>query len=643
MVSSVGLDKFDWGWMCMMKGGWMCLHKGKKTTSRMKPLQGIRSGGDCGPDTAAWLLNEHGPALYRARSPETCSSVRHTLHQAWEIALRDDASGDEGKAFVQQRLDQVPHAMVQQSLDEQVATILQALHRGEEELSSEFPVSEGDSPETICDGGTGAAAEAKEPKLLPYWFLPSDWARLAEAYQVDFVLHGLPGTENCNCSYCGCSGHVHVGPRKPGTDMCLHVGWRGTGRKRGSSGGSGDQGAWGHWEPLGAGPITAPLPRQKSSIESEIDASNIAAEASSQAHETSNPTSGSMVENILQATLSSFDCVSQDAGQSCQKKVKDCCDTNKRASSDDNFSDLSRVDAHGKQVVSTGRLKDSAGDVTDHQQGGICSASSEVTIHEDAGSVVVSPRPASSRKERGSCGTNAGARFSVMLEGTLLGTDAAQPDDTRVHSRNSEDHATDDMSHLTRFKSSFLSSVAHAAGVSPTRVRILDVGQPLDTCLSAWSPKKKAMERTTPRTPDTGAGVLSFLTDGLESPVSVFGKSPVINAPPCSPASPPTQRQLNGNTVRILAVIREPQAECQASSIQEEPHAMMALELVVTELADPSSGLQQALKSAAGGEAVRIWCPEAEGSRRGPHRMHGALAARSRRGAGTVARLRRAG
>ena len=31
--------------------------------------------------------------------------------------------------------------------------------------------------------------------LLPYWFLLDDWARLSETYQVDFVLHGIPGAE----------------------------------------------------------------------------------------------------------------------------------------------------------------------------------------------------------------------------------------------------------------------------------------------------------------------------------------------------------------------------------------------------------------------------------------------------------------
>merc|ERR1719265_1680231 len=94
------------------------------------------------------------------------------------------------------------------------------------------------------DGDTGGSP-SRPP---PYWLLPVDWARLSEAYQVDFVLHGLPGTLQKTCAHCGTNGHIHTGPREPGRDLCLHVGWC-------SSGSAVD---WGHWEPLGAGPITAP-------------------------------------------------------------------------------------------------------------------------------------------------------------------------------------------------------------------------------------------------------------------------------------------------------------------------------------------------------------------------------------------------
>ena len=41
----------------------------------------VRDGGDCGPDTAAWLLNRQGPALYREGPAVTRESVRQALQQ----------------------------------------------------------------------------------------------------------------------------------------------------------------------------------------------------------------------------------------------------------------------------------------------------------------------------------------------------------------------------------------------------------------------------------------------------------------------------------------------------------------------------------------------------------------------------------
>jgi len=64
----------------------------------------------------------------------------------------------------------------------------------------------------------------------------------------------------------------------------------------------------------------------------------------------------------------------------------------------------------------------------------------------------------------------------------------------------------------------------------------------------------------------------------------------------------------------------------------------LALELVVAELADPQSGLQHALQSATDDRASRIWCPEAEGPPKGPHRTRAAARVRQ----GTAARLRQA-
>ena len=84
--------------------------------------------------------------------------------------------------------------------------------------------------ELVLQGMLRSEPEGGAP-CLPYWFLPSDWSRLSETYQVDFVLHGLPGTEGRHCARCSCEGHVHTGPQDSGRDYCLHVGWSSRGSR----------------------------------------------------------------------------------------------------------------------------------------------------------------------------------------------------------------------------------------------------------------------------------------------------------------------------------------------------------------------------------------------------------------------------
>merc|ERR1719163_1374586 len=123
----------------MLHGDWLGLAKGKKRPSRLLPVPGTakRSGGDCGPATAAWLLNEHGPPLYQARSPETPATVRRQLQQSWSELLRKDIGGEEQQTFVLQRLEQTPEAALPLTLDGQVQVVLQALVRGETDSSSD--------------------------------------------------------------------------------------------------------------------------------------------------------------------------------------------------------------------------------------------------------------------------------------------------------------------------------------------------------------------------------------------------------------------------------------------------------------------------------------------------------------------------
>mmetsp|Transcript_127873 Transcript_127873/g.239119 ORF Transcript_127873/g.239119 Transcript_127873/m.239119 type:complete len:664 (+) Transcript_127873:110-2101(+) len=657
MAPDRALSGDSWGWMCMLRG----FVNGPKVKAvsnvaeNILPVPVIRSGGDCGPTTAAWLLNEHGPALYQARSPETCTSVRRMLYEAWRENLRIDNTGDECKAFVQQRLEQVPQAAMQDTLEAQLEQTLEALLRDE-----------------TCSQSGGDAG----PTLLPYWFLPTDWARLAEAYQVDFVLHGLPGTESRRCSYCGCAGHVHVGQRPPGIDLCLHVGWRGAGPERQAlkddtlkdsaaivDGCKESNGAWGHWEPLGSGPVQSPLGRRnKADCDDTIDLTypvcvpqvdNCAVEVAE-----------STVDNRWSASIPGFSCVHVTSctcqpaacqaavpcqpgfARPCPKQLKDCriCPTDaERQASSDGFGD------------------------------------SEAIAPEEKAPSIATVVPVAAPSKTASQVVNsigAGTRFSVLIAGVAADTTSGL-----------------DSEALTKLRSAFVQGVAATASISASRVRIVDVGLPLDftarprrqaTSVHENSPGSKATLQPTsagdsspssrapagesspgsrppatptgsPKspdtdTPDTGAGVLRFLgeegaeTPGPETPRVGEAQTDVPPAvssegtKPCPERSSGEGARAGGGVVRVLAMIREQRAEDAASS--EEHDAMMALELVVSDLASTKSSLRDTIGQATDGQAQRIWCPEAEGPHKGAHRWPAAVA-RSRH-AVTSARLRRA-
>ena len=200
----------------------------------------VHNGGDCGPDTAVWLLNHQGPALYRDGPGVTREEIRTALQRTWKDVIADDPSFEEGRSFVAERLDQVPEASEREDLEGQVAAVLHALLRQE----SDYSAAE--------DHGQLAAHDH-----LPYWFVPSDWSQLTKCYQVDFVIHGIPGTENLPCPHCETTGHVHTGLRHTGIDVCLHVHWRG--REQSNADGA----AWGHWEPM--------VPAEPHTIEKDLE------------------------------------------------------------------------------------------------------------------------------------------------------------------------------------------------------------------------------------------------------------------------------------------------------------------------------------------------------------------------------------
>merc|ERR1719486_428674 len=144
----------------------------------------------------------------------------------------------------------------------------------------------------------------------------------------------------------------------------MHVGWRGASKKPGSSGGSGEHSAWGHWEALGSGPIKGPLARQQSSLESDVDPKSLTLDPVEPPCQTNEPTSDTecgTLASMVQATLATFDCVDKKSRRPCPK-LEDCCDTERRVS-DDNFSDLKGVDVHSKEPELKGNKVNKDGDL----------------------------------------------------------------------------------------------------------------------------------------------------------------------------------------------------------------------------------------------------------------------------------------
>lgn len=633
--------------------------------------------------------------------------------QAWEGILRADVSGDDGQAFVQQRLEQVPQAIGEETLDQQVALTLEALLRGEKEINFNPEADGADVNEAPGFSESdlnkeGLATIDEEQWILPYWFLPTDWARLAEAYQVDFVLHGLPGAEGCHCSHCGCSGHVHLGPRSPGVDLCLHVGWRGGVSKKGGGSRSADKdrdNAWGHWEPLGSGPIKTPLSSQKSTLDSDLELSSALHEVSLNDADHVDSAAGQgqtapphlesgLVEDLLHGSwaMAGLNCTplssctpaacqprETNAQQSRSKcpKLKDCCDTERRVS-DDGVGDLGNILSDKDVAVTTVNTADQA---------------------DNEAAATVRAQPVVSIPGGRSSGSGAGARFSVMLEGQDLFEGVDLEDTSPLRQADAAAGGSAGVAELKRFKKAFIEAVSTTARISPSRVRILDIGLPFEAqvlrnalrlanaaAATAGAATQKPQSSPTkerhtpmPKEPDTGAGVLRFLSDDGAAPHadSALSPPPDVNTTPSStstsdttapPATPPpataptpwqtpveedaltpprpepataagTNCRATAGTIRILAVLREPR---DANVEIEEPGAMMALELVVAELANPKSTLQQALRSSIDDQAKRIWCPEAEGPHKGPHRATAATRARHFAALGNVARLQQA-
>mmetsp|Transcript_124603 Transcript_124603/g.265782 ORF Transcript_124603/g.265782 Transcript_124603/m.265782 type:complete len:769 (-) Transcript_124603:155-2461(-) len=656
------------------------------------PVAAGRSGGDCGPATAAWLLNEHGPILYQSKSPETCASVRKALQLAWKsvLAKGNDVDSSEAMTFVQQRLEQVPEASLKETLGEQVELVLEYLLHGE--------------PDVASDSGP-----------VPYWLLPTDWVRLAEAYQVDFVLHGLPGTGGRQCGHCGTAGHLHVGPREPGVDFCLHVCWRSGGESRGeghlhfhaareetkdaeepeaecspnlrvsrNDASKADDGGnirplkffgpqsphgpaagdaecdpegecfanlattgaiWGHWEPLGSGPIlTSP---QKGAEQASGEGGDATPESIAKAlsqtrvfgeepaktggvrrrrpgrlfSEVSSPLGGeasaeaSAVEPL---NAHHWDAL---AGLACLSGGALSCACREACPVVDGCCGCDDVGGNAGSCLMVPQRCAVTGPVAFKEAHGPESIEAAAPDKHD---VPMTPKAVASPSVQVATPATGGARFCVLL-------DQGAPQLLPAKAGSGGDAAS-----LARFREDFALAVAAAGRVALARVRVLDVGAPLITNIPASSgrglrrraqppgrpsPKVSAAAVTKlPAAPgfvDTGAGVLSFLLAESPEPPTQSGcssqasttaeeSSDARESVGCwncvrSPGGVQSARGdvrftgseaacVRGVAVRILAMIREP------TGGSEELSAMQALHLVGEALADSSSPLQEALR-----------------------------------------------
>lgn len=232
-------------------------------------------------------------------------------------------------------------------------------------------------------------------------------------------------------------------------------------------------------------------------------------------------------------------------------------------------------------------------------------------------------------------GCNTGARFSVLVMGSSFhqvgqgwGGGSSSSSGTSIASNSSNtsprccdpgcagltisgcevDGADGDFAKL---RDAFVAGVCAVASVPPIRVRVLDIGPPLELGHQR-RPREAVHEALQPSgkqkgcrpEPDTGKGILKFLecdSDyGGDDPGSANCTSSVEA---CDATSISDSSRARGGVTRVLAVIREsPRIE----ETTEEPSAMVALQRVVAALGDPDSILQERLKPWTGSSFAQL-------------------------------------
>lgn len=559
----------------------------EETARSRRAVAELQTCADRGPEGAAWLLNEHAGhdgVQDPAQPPQTHFEVRRRLQKRWIEELRTGGVQDQDD-FVKHRASQVSDASRMDTLDLQVEVTLQALVRGE------LPGIN----KTFDAGDTGGSGDM--PPEAPYQLLPIDWVRLSEAYQVDFVLHGLPGTEGQLCRRCGSAGHIHTGSEASGGNhLCLHVGY--------TSGGL--------WEPLGAGPISSSSAAAENGSLTSQDANGSAATltATAEAHErTTKPSlpasdsectvpppagwekcvrvfgdpsglaGGSACSAACKAVCTEsmpwVACLNKGLALGCIQTLTFCpktfcpekagtpavCENEGQADrADESIEDTKAHDTCPEEV----KLPKSS----NPNIAGILPGRVEPGTPSSKNTTPVSP---------GNQVTGVGARLCVIFEGLKTVADEEIGDEETPSRPNPS-------SKEALFREAFVRAVAKAGRISEDRVRVLEISKPLDAERPATTSKQAA---------DTGGGVMMFL-----EPEDTADEAPNMN---------------EDSGIRVLAVIREANTR---GSEEERPSAMQALDTVHAELLDLSSAFHDDMKAFTEGRRGRPWGPDANNIRK---------------------------
>mmetsp|Transcript_54488 Transcript_54488/g.127281 ORF Transcript_54488/g.127281 Transcript_54488/m.127281 type:complete len:546 (-) Transcript_54488:71-1708(-) len=413
---------------------------GEKTGSGAESRKGLRvkwelppavaaCAGDSGPECAAWLLNNH--TLRRQHTaPYTARDIREALQVAWRSHLHSDK---DRWHFVEQRAEQVvDDRSLCQSVESRTAALLDRLMR---------------------DPGCGGA----------YCFIASDWQRLSEHFEVDFVLHGLAGMADWPCARCDTCGHIHLG-RESDVRPSLHVCWWSR------------DGLPGVWEPLGP---------------SNAEESACASRAEAAEGDCSVDSDSGMAETAFKQAP---ECLSMWSGV---VTVGD-------GAPDDSQTQDSELEASNPYSMAGACFENGFQCVNDrHAAMGQSTEGSHATLESDSPESQnrdmtrpLFPGASPRRAARGS--TQPVARFSILLE---------DKGERGASSKTMKDEGW--------LREAFIAAVADAAGVSVARVRVLEVGPPFD--LEAGLARKSVAQRKAvqePGTkPDTGAGVMRMLEE----------------------------------------------------------------------------------------------------------------------------------